>query len=413
MRDRERARGRRRRGRDRGHVVRAALLALVLAACTRTDADLDLAPVERADLVIAVDVTGALEAVDSTDVRAPTFAYHTSFKIAWLVPDGGEVKAGDKVVAFAEDELDRNLEGLHGDAAEQEQRLEGRHHKIALAQREQDLRLLQTETDAKKAKLQVDVPPDLVAAIEMRTRKLDDELAQIALEQAKADAGYARESAAADIADLSDVRDTTLRKIADAEHYKTLMTIVSPRAGTIVYEPRFNDKLKVGDSIYENDPVVHVVGLDAMIGNGRVDEIDVGRLAVRQPISLRLDAFPDVEVRGSVQSITTNVQRRSPSDPSAVVQVKLAIEPTHGIGLRPGMRFHGTIETERIRDVVQIPADAAFVGPDGPFAYRETSAGVERVSIKLGRRSADRIQVLTGLSAGDRVSRVEPDQEAP
>jgi hypothetical protein len=49
-----------------------------------------------------------------------------------------------------------------------------------------------------------------------------------------------------------------------------------------------------------------------------------------------------------------------------------------------------------------------FVTPDGPVAYRKTASGVERIVLKLGRRSTSAIEVLSGLAPGDRVSRTDP-----
>jgi len=77
------------------------------------------------------------------------------------------------------------------------------------------------------------------------------------------------------------------------------------------------------------------------------------------------------------------------------------------------MRFRGEVETERVAGVVQVPADAVFVTPDGPVAYRSSGDGVSRVKLTLGKRNASAIEVKSGLSPGDRVSRVDPDRSEP
>jgi len=79
------------------------------------------------------------------------------------------------------------------------------------------------------------------------------------------------------------------------------------------------------------------------------------------------------------------------------------------VPLRPGMRFRGQVETEHLPDVVQVSADAVFVTPDGPVAFRQAGDGLERVRIALGRRTATTIEVTSGLAPGERVSRVDPD----
>ena len=101
------------------------------------------------------------------------------------------------------------------------------------------------------------------------------------------------------------------------------------------------------------------------------------------------------------------MQAKSQADPSKVIKLKVAIDPTKE-PLRPGMRFRGQIETEKLPKVVQVPADAVFVTPDGPVAYRDSGGKLERVKLTLGRRNATAIEVKAGLAPGDRVSRTEP-----
>jgi hypothetical protein len=72
------------------------------------------------------------------------------------------------------------------------------------------------------------------------------------------------------------------------------------------------------------------------------------------------------------------------------------------------MRFRGQIETEKLPQVVQVPADAVFITGDGPVAYRDAGGALEAVKLTLGRRNATAIEVKAGLAAGDRVSRVQP-----
>jgi hypothetical protein len=48
-----------------------------------------------------------------------------------------------------------------------------------------------------------------------------------------------------------------------------------------------------------------------------------------------------------------------------------------------------------------------FVTPDGPVAFRKSAGGEsEKVRLRLGPKSDTSIQILSGLSPGDQVSRV-------
>ena len=393
----------------------AVALAVAGAGCARTGGALPLVDVTRGDLVITVEVTGALAAVDATAVKSPALPGMPLLKLAWLAAEGSEVAPGDRLVTLDADDLDGNLQAARSDADQATKQLERRRQQLVVSRREQDLRLMQAEADAHRAALKAAVPSDLVAPIDRKEQALDRELADRRLEQTRREIAASRRSDEVDLQDQIDSRDAALKRIAELEQSRALLTIAAPRAGTVVYgagnggEPR-----NVGDPMWQSSVIVQVVGLDAMVGNGQVDEIDAGRVAVHQPVALRLDALPDLALHGSVASVATSVQADSDADPNKRVQLEIAIAPTPGAGLRPGMRFRGEIEIERIAGATQVPGEAVFITAEGPFAYRDTGHGLERVALRVGRRSADAIEIESGLAAGDRVSRVDPEQqEAP
>ena len=93
------------------------------------------------------------------------------------------------------------------------------------------------------------------------------------------------------------------------------------------------------------------------------------------------------------------MQAKSQADPSKIVKLKIAIDADEGAAAaghavsRPG-------RDRAARGVVQIPADAVFVTPDGPVAYRDSGGELERVKLTLGRRNATAIEVKAGLARG-------------
>jgi hypothetical protein len=70
------------------------LAVAALVACSREHGELELVDVRRADLVIGVEVSGELAAVDSLDVKPPALYDTWDFKIADLAAEGAEVKPG-------------------------------------------------------------------------------------------------------------------------------------------------------------------------------------------------------------------------------------------------------------------------------------------------------------------------------
>jgi multidrug efflux pump subunit AcrA (membrane-fusion protein) len=144
------------------------------------------------------------------------------------------------------------------------------------------------------------------------------------------------------------------------------------------------------------------------MADGEVDEADASRVAAGQKLSLRLDAHPDEEFGGTVSNIWGTVQRKSWRNPVKVVRLDIGLDRTDVRRMRPGMRFRGTIEIERVQEALVIPIEAVFSGDGGPTVYRKTFMGYDRVPVRLGRRNDNDVEVLEGLRDGDRVSRTEP-----
>jgi HlyD family secretion protein len=385
------------------------VLAMPGSGCGSPASEPRLVDVKRDDLVVGVEVTGELEAVDSTDIKPPPLPGVWNFKVASLTPEGQEVKAGDPVVSFdASDQL-RELENMQNEAEAAQRKLDKKRDDVQLAQRDDELKLAEAEASLRKSALKTDAPADLVASVEHQQIQLDEQAAKLVLEAARNRAEQTRRSSSDEIQRLSEKASYAKRRVEQLRTMIARMQVAAPRAGTIVYPAREgNEKVKVGDSVWRMQDVLQIVGLGKMLGNGQVDEVDMSRLAEGQKVVLRLDALPDVQLRGTVASVARSVQAKSTSDPSKVVKLKITIEATT-VPLRPGMRFRGQVETEHAPGVVQVPADAVFVTPDGPVAYRASGDGLERVRLSLGRRTATAIEVRSGLAPGDRVSRVDPE----
>jgi multidrug resistance efflux pump len=388
-------------------MMRGVCLALAIAACGH-DAAPELVEVKRGDLVLEVEVTGDLAAVDSERIQPPTIQGVWSFKIAWLAPEGSDVKTGDPIVRFDPSDLETRVQALRTDAAEGQKRLDQKREAAALARRVDSLKLVEADAAARKATLAVEVPPDLVASVRFHELQLDAELKKLTLEHQTSESARARRAEDAEIEKLVEAHASALRKLDELQRNLPRLTVTAPRNGTVVYTTAADgEKTKIGAEVYRLGKFLEIVGLGEMVGNGQVDEVDVARVARRQRVVLRLDALPDVVVGGTMESIATSVQARSDADPSKIVRVTIAVDSTQA-ALRPGMRFRGRIETQRVHDVVQVPRDAVFITPHGPVAYRETSGDLVAVPVILGRRSIETIEVIAGLSTGDRVSRIEP-----
>ncbi len=384
------------------------LLAVVWAARGRDDVDAGWTEVKRDALVLEVEVTGELKAVESSFLGPPPLHDVWDFKIAFLAPEGAQVRAGQPVMAFDASELERRLEEKRAEADAARKRIEKERADAELRRWQDSLRLEEARARARKAELQVDVPEALLASNDLAKARLELEEAREEMASLEERMAAARRADATRLAALERQLAAAERRVREIQESIDRMKVVAPRDGTVVQVSNWRDeKKKVGDSVWRGERILEIPDLRAMMARGEVAEADAGRVAVGQRVRLRLDAHPDVVFTGTVASIWSTVQERSWRDPIKVVRLDIDLDATDPQRMRPGMRFRGGIEVERVEGAVVVPADAVFLEEDGPVAYRRTAFGWERRSVRLGHRTDSRVEVLEGVREGDRVARID------
>ena len=100
------------------------------------------------------------------------------------------------------------------------------------------------------------------------------------------------------------------------------------------------------------------------------------------------------------------VSRIAPSAQNGTVTVDVQLAGALPRGARPDMTVDGTIELERLQAVRHIgrPASGQMEGAATLFKLSPDGTTASRVAVKLGRASANSVQILDGdLQAGDRV----------
>lgn len=384
----------------------AGLTGIVWLAASGTGSpDGPWARATRADLVLDVEVTGELEAVDTSKLGPPAIDDQWDYKISFLAPEGAQVSAGSPVIGFDTSELERKLEQKEAEADEARKKIDKRRADADMARRQDELRTAEAEARLRKARLKVDVPEELSASRDLTKSRLELEEAEREIAFLSEKVAAARKAEQVALAALEKQRDGAERRVREIREAIASMSVTAPRDGTVVYVSNWRDeKKKVGDTVWRREKAVEIPDLRRMRAKAEVDEADAGRIAEGQKVGLRLDAHPDVEFTGKVASIWSTVQRKSWRDPLKVVRLDVTLDTTDTVRMRPGMRFRGRVETERVRNVLMIPSEAVFTTADGPVAYRKRLGGWDVAHLELGRRNASSVEVLGGLGEGDEVA---------
>ncbi|MBZ0113277.1 MAG: efflux RND transporter periplasmic adaptor subunit [Thermoanaerobaculia bacterium] len=361
------------------------------------------ATLERRDLVLEVKVEGLLEAVNSVSITPPAIPQMWNFKISMLVPEGTEVVAGQPIVDFDPTELRQRLRSKVGERDSSAGEFEKRVSELEIERQNLELNLAESEARLRRQELELQVPEDLVAARDIELVRIDRDLSRFEIDNLTQRLEFLDQRSDAELSALRRRRDRAAQRVEELEGHLASMQVPAPRAGTVIYPKSDGEKHRIGDSVWRAETILEIPDLAAMTAVGQIDETDIGRVKVGQPVELRLDAHPDHQFHGSVGALHEAVKQRSATDPRKFVEIEILLEVTDPDRMRPGMRFKGTVEVERLTDRLCLPNEVPESLPEGPRVIVAHGVGREEVFPTLGRRNSECSEVLEGLKVGDRV----------
>jgi cobalt-zinc-cadmium efflux system membrane fusion protein len=171
------------------------------------------------------------------------------------------------------------------------------------------------------------------------------------------------------------------------------VTMTAPISGKIL-------EMSVAAGEYRNDtnaPVMTIADLSTVWVSSDVPESQIRLIEAGERIDVSLTAFPGETFRGRVTRIADTV------DPQTrTIKVRAEMDNAHG-RLRPEM--YGTIRhTDSVRMAPVVPNEAVVQEGGRTVVWMERGEGrFQPVEVKTGGRVGERVAILSGVRAGDRV----------
>ena len=127
------------------------------------------------------------------------------------------------------------------------------------------------------------------------------------------------------------------------------------------------------------------------------------RVAETQAKDIRLGLPASIDTRNGV--VEGHVSRIDPSVQNGTVTVDVTLAEALPPGARPDLSIDGTIQLERLENVVFVgrPAFGQDKSTVGMFKLDPSGLYATRSAVRLGRSSVNTIEVVSGLKPGDRV----------
>lgn len=192
--------------------------------------------------------------------------------------------------------------------------------------------------------------------------------------------------------------------VALAQHRVGLGVIRSPIAGTVYQLGNTGSgtatDLKLGAYLQPGELVALIGDLNEVKVTVYVDEPDLGRVALKDPVSITWDARPGHEWWGSVQKLPTQVIALGTRTVGEVTTI--VANPNHD--LLPGVTVNATIVSKVVPDALSIPKAALHSIRGASGAYKLQGDVIVWTPVKAGISDINNVQIVSGLRPGDRVA---------
>jgi len=302
----------------------------------------------------ALVLPGAVQAYNS----APIYARTNGYVRAWNVDIGSRVKKGQLLAELEAPDLDQQLEQARAD--------------LQTARANQDL--AQTTATRWTTLLQKDA---------VSKQETDEKVGDLAAKTALTNAAVAN-----------------VRRLAATQGFTRL---IAPFDGVVT-----SRNTQIGQLV--------TAGSAPPVPLFTVSDVSRMRIYVRVPQAYAAEVRPGMhatmtlpEYPGRNFDVTLTRTADAVDQQSGTLLVELQTPNTDGL-LRPGSYAQTRFPIVGIKGSVTIPASAVLYRSDGTrVAVLDAQNRVVLHTIKIGRDSGDRLEVVTGLSASDRVIDSPPD----
>jgi HlyD family secretion protein len=328
-----------------------------------------------------------------------------------LAKAGVHVKTGDVVAEFDPQFQLQRLDDYKDSVVQLENSIKKMTANLAATKEAHDQTVRSAKANWDKAIL------DLQTA-DVRSQ-IDAEKYKLAVEEA--DATYKQlvfESSLVDESQLAAIRASALNldqskiELKRAEVNVQRMTVKSPMDGIVVMASIVRNgefgQIREGDQVNAGQPFVTIVDPTSMVLNATVNQVDAERLRLGMKATVRLDAYNDVEMPGSLLGIGA-MSKTSAFRGSYVgeIPIRIKIEKTDP-RLIPDLTGSAEVVMNAERNILVAPLPAVFDEGGGPFVFLQGPEGWLKRKVDLGLSSFTNVAVRSGLQSGDVVALQRP-----
>jgi RND family efflux transporter MFP subunit len=143
-----------------------------------------------------------------------------------------------------------------------------------------------------------------------------------------------------------------------------------------------------------------IVNPDTVYFDAEVTELDLPNLALSQQVKVKLDAYPDQDFNGIVESI--GMVAFTSSTGGNAYHVRVSFPGNEEQKIKVGMGGDAEIIYNTISETLKVPAFAVVSEPSN-YVWIIEKNRVKKVNVEIGQSSIDETEIKSGLSGGETV----------
>jgi HlyD family secretion protein len=398
-----------------GVVVLGVLAAGAFAAARHSAVpDLPTAVVTKGPFVDTLEIRGEIRPLKSVVLSSPMQS--GELQILKLAKNGTMVKPGDVVVQFDPSTLQRMIQEKQSELKQADAEIEQAQAQTRIAKEQNATAAMKSTYDIERAKLDVS-KGDTVSRLDNEQAKLTVVDAQQRDRELQEKMRSDQTSAEADIAAKRHKRDKALFDLQRAERGLQNLQVKAPSAGMVNILPNFRSgsmfggaqDFQEGDRAWAGAQILELPDLSSVHLEARLDESDRGRLQPNQDATVRIEAIPGAEFKARLDSISVlaKVDFTSGWPPAKNFDLNLVFLDVDS-KMRPGMTAVARIATERVPDVVLVPAEAIFQRDGAPVVYKLDGSMFVETPVTIRKRGKEQAIIDKGVGPGDRIATRRP-----
>lgn len=349
--------------------------------------------------VVPVEVRQVQRVVESVGSLFPyeevTVSSEVEGKVARVLTDVGDrVRAGQALVEVAPVELELALQ-------QERAALEQVRAHLGLPEGREDLKDPAQAAEVKRAAAEM-------KDAEQKYTRAKSLFAEGLIAQGTFDEAESRYISARAGHDVAIQGVETLR--AQLAQHRSAVAVASKKRGDAVIRAPFGGHVKdrmvtAGQYLKVQSPVMVIVNTDPLRVRLKVPEKMAGWIAVGQPVTVTVEAYPDRSFEGRISRISPSVDPQTRS-----FDVEALLQNHDGI-LKPGFFVKSRIESRQVATMLLVPFQAVRYTYGVYKIFTVQGGSLKEREVKLGDRAEDAVEIVEGLSDRERVAVPEAGQE--